>query len=139
MTGLVRQDRAVYRRSEPVTIRWATPEDSARVAVLAQLDDAPIPAAPLMLAFVSDELWVAVSLGTGAVISDPFRPSAGVAALVAARGRQLTAPARPRRRPRLGRLGVRPHPVGHPHAFKRPHRSMRTASEAACLGPGAAE
>ena len=87
-----------YRRSAAMTIRWETAADARAVELLAQLDEAPIPAAPLMLAFVDEELWVAASLGTGAVISDPFRPSADVAALVLERGRQLTVQ---ERRPRL--------------------------------------
>jgi hypothetical protein len=114
MNDLRREHRNVYRRSDPVTIRWATPEDSRQVAVLAQLDESPVPPAPLMLAFVGDELWVAASLGTGAAVSDPFRPSAEVAALVAARGRQLTVPGqRPRWARGLRRFGVGPQPLGH--------------------------
>jgi hypothetical protein len=114
MNRFQREQRSLYRRSDPVTIRWATPDDSRRVAILAQLDEAPVPASPLLLAFVGDELWVALSLRTGVVISDPFRPSADVAALAAARGRQLTVVARRQRRPRvLRRLGVNPHALGH--------------------------
>lgn len=79
-----------------MTIRWATPADSREVEVLAALDEAPVPASPLLLAFVGDELWVAWSAGTGTVISDPFRPSAEVVDLVRERGRQLSA-AQPRR------------------------------------------
>jgi hypothetical protein len=81
-----------YRRSPAVTIRWATPADGQRLATLAELDEARVPSAPVLLAFVGDELWVALSLRTGAAICNPFRPSAGVAALVHERGRQLTAP-----------------------------------------------
>jgi hypothetical protein len=116
MNHFRREQRRVHRRSDPVTIRWATPEDSRRIAILAQLDESPVPAAPLLLAFVGDELWAAVSLGTGGAVTDPFRPSAEVAALVAARGRQLTVAARRSRRPRgLKRFGVSAHPLGqHP-------------------------
>jgi len=59
--------------------------------MLAELDEVAIPPAPHLLALVGEELWVALSLSTGEVISDPFRPSAEVAALVRERGRQLTA------------------------------------------------
>jgi hypothetical protein len=96
-----------YRRSPAVTIRWATPADVPRVKVLAELDDARIPVAPLLLAFVGEELWVAASPGTGAVICDPFRPSADVAALVRERGRQLTVPEPERIRMRAARLATR--------------------------------
>ncbi len=80
---------STYRESA-VTIRSATWADVERVELLAQLDSAEVPPAPQILAFVGDELWVAVSLATGAVIADPFRPSAAVAALASERARQLT-------------------------------------------------
>ena len=83
---------AGYRRSPALTIRWATPADAPNLAILAELDDARVPPPPVLLAFVGDELWVALSLRTGTVIRDPFRPSADVANLVHDRGRQLTAP-----------------------------------------------
>jgi hypothetical protein len=81
-----------YRRSPALTIRWATPADAPRLSILAELDDARVPPAPVLLAFVGEELWVALSLRTGTVIRDPFRPSADVATLVHERGHQLTAP-----------------------------------------------
>ena len=88
-----------YRRSPAVTIRWATPADTPILEELAELDEARVPPAPVLLAFVGDELWAAASLSTGAVIGDPFRASAEVAELALERGRQLTvvegaAPAR---------------------------------------------
>jgi hypothetical protein len=100
-----------YRRSPRVTIRWATPDDARSVAILAELDEAPVPPSPLLLAFVGDELWVALSLRTGAVVCDPFRPSADVAALAVERGRQLTVPEVGR--PRVRAMRVRSaRPVG---------------------------
>lgn len=89
-----------YRRSAAVTIRWATPDDARHLEMLAELDEAPLPPAPLLLAFVGEEPWVAMSLDTGAMLRDPFRPTSELAALVRERGRQLTVPER--RRPRLG-------------------------------------
>jgi hypothetical protein len=94
-------------RSAAVTIRWATPADAPQVAVLADLDEDSVPMAPLLLAFVDDELWVAFSLSTGATISDPFRPSAEVAALLRERGRQLTVAELGRPRSTLIRLRSR--------------------------------
>jgi hypothetical protein len=91
-----------YRRSAAVTIRWASAGDARRLEVLAALDESCVPKPPLLLAFVGDELWAARSVSTGAVISDPFRPSAELAALLVERGRQLTVPER--RRPRLSAL-----------------------------------
>lgn len=79
-----------YRHSPAVTIRWATAADARGLQDLAELDESRVPPAPVLLAFVGDELWAAASLSTGAVIGDPFRPSAEVAELVLERGRQLT-------------------------------------------------
>lgn len=89
---------SAYRHSPEVTIRWATPADAPALEVLAEIDEAEVPAAPLLLAVVAEELWVAVSASTGEAICDPFRPSAGVAALVRERRRQLTVPQLPPRR-----------------------------------------
>ena len=91
---------SVYRHAPAVTIRWATPADTRTVEILAEVDDSRVPPGPLLLAFVDDELWVALSLATGAAICDPFRPSAEVAALARERARQLSV-SEPRR-PRLG-------------------------------------
>lgn len=110
---------AAYRRSPEVTVRWATPADEPMLERLAALDAARVPSPPLLLGLVGDELWVAASLSTGAVIADPFRRSAEVSALVVERGRQLTVAEsrsartgllRRRRRPPAnlnGRLGAR--------------------------------
>lgn len=83
---------STYRRSPALTIRWATPADALRLEILAELDESPVPAPPTLLAIVADELWVAVSAATGAVIADPFRPTTEVAALALARSRQLRVP-----------------------------------------------
>jgi hypothetical protein len=104
----VRSPAAGYRRSAPVTIRWATPADARLVDTLAELDEAVVPPAPLLLAFVGDEPWVAMSLATGEVVCDPFRPSAELVELLRERGRQLTVPDRPRRRLRVMRLLTQP-------------------------------
>lgn len=87
-----------YRRRPAVTIRWATAADAEPMQLLAELDEAPIPPPPLLLGLVGDELWVAMSASTGAVISHPFKASQAVATLVAESARQLTVPATPRRR-----------------------------------------
>ena len=97
-----------YRRAAPVTIRWATPADARSLESLAELDEAAVPPAPLLLAFVGEELWVAMSLGTGAVVCDPFRPSAELVPLLRERGRQLTVPGRGRRRLGVLRLLSQP-------------------------------
>lgn len=97
-----------YRRAAPVTIRWAAPPDARSLEILAALDEAAVPPAPLLLAFVGEELWAAMSLGTGAVVCDPFRPSAELVPLLRERGRQLTVSDRGRRRLRVMRLLSQP-------------------------------
>jgi len=116
-----------YRHSPPVTIRWATPADALRLGVLAELDEAAVPEAPVLLAFVDNELWVGMSLSTGALISDPFKRTAEVAALVVERGRQLTArdgrqfalTGRRRRFSAATRYGARAQPRWRSSAFQR--------------------
>ena len=43
-------------------IRRATPEDAAALALLAELDESPVPAEPLLVGEVGGRVWVAVSL-----------------------------------------------------------------------------
>ncbi len=86
---------SAYRYAPPLTIRWATPEDAERLDILAEVDEASVPPAPLLVGFIDDELWAAVSLSTGEAICDPFRPSADIAALVRQRGRALIVTGRP--------------------------------------------
>ena len=93
-----------FRRSPAVTIRWSLPEDAHTVEILAEIDESPVPSGPLLLAFVGEELWVALSPSTGAAVSDPFRPSADVTVLVLERARQLTVPELRRRRARVRRF-----------------------------------
>jgi hypothetical protein len=93
---------AGYRRAPAVTIRWATPDDARQVHILAQLDEAPLPPAPWLLAFVGEELWAALSPATGVTLADPFRPTVELTDLLRERGRQLTVP--DVRRPRLGMM-----------------------------------
>jgi hypothetical protein len=95
--GRLRLHRLPGARLEPaaapadVVLRSARPDDADAIARLAELDEAPVPPAPLLLAHASGELWAAVSLDTLEHISDPFRPSAGLAALARQRARQLHA------------------------------------------------
>lgn len=92
MNQALAPSHSAYRRAPAVTLRWASEADAERLEVLAELDEAAVPPAPLLLGFVGDELWSAVSLSTGAAIADPFRPSAEVTKLARERGRQLTVP-----------------------------------------------
>lgn len=103
-----------YRRSAELTIRSALPDDAPKLEALAELDEARVPPPPLLLGLVGEELWVAASLSSGAVISNPLRRSGEIARLVLERGRQLTVPEP--RHVRFGLLRRRPPPlrVGEP-------------------------
>jgi len=83
-----------------LVIRPAYPDDGAALVRLAELDEADVPAAPLLLGEVAGELWAAVSASDLAHIAHPFRPSGEIVELLRQRARQL----RPRRvgAPRLG-------------------------------------
>jgi hypothetical protein len=92
--------------TSPVTLRFGFPDDSSAIGRLAALDNSLPPARPVLLAEVAGELRAALSLSDGAVVSDPFFPSAAVVELLRARAGQLAASERrrgaPRRPRRLG-------------------------------------
>jgi hypothetical protein len=93
-----------------LTIRMAVPADAEALRRLAQLDSAPPPApVPLLVAEVGGELRAALRVDGGGAIADPFRPTAELVALLAARARQLAPP--PRRAARLWRLPHAPRPA----------------------------
>jgi len=75
--------------SGDVTIRIAGEHDRAAIARIAELDSARPPVGPLLVAVLDEELAAAISLADGAVVADPFRPTAAVVELLVARERQL--------------------------------------------------
>jgi hypothetical protein len=104
-------ERAPHGGGRRLTIRWATPDDAAPLARLAQLDDSRPPRGVVLLAEVGvgleQELWAAISLDDGHLIADPVRPSGELAFDLAQRARKL-------KRAERGRMGVLPRvfPVG---------------------------
>lgn len=92
-----------------ITIRPAYDRDELALAQLAELDSADeLPPAPLLLADVDGDLRVALSLRNGAVIADPFFPTADLVALL--RAHVAATPIRSDRRlRRLRRLGLAAH------------------------------
>jgi hypothetical protein len=76
-----------------VRIRYAGAEDVDTVARLAALDDAAIPASPVLLVEVDGEPWAARSLVTDQVIANPFRRTSMLAELLAVRAAQVRAAA----------------------------------------------
>lgn len=69
-------------RDYPITIRRGALEDQAALNGLAALDSAPAPVGPVLVAEVAGELRAALSLTDGAVIADPFHPTAAVVELL---------------------------------------------------------
>ncbi len=74
---------------EWVTLRFAFPDDAEALARLAVLDSSRVPAGPVLVAELSGELRVALSLSDGSVIADPFHRSRALTELLRARARQL--------------------------------------------------
>jgi hypothetical protein len=71
-----------------VTLRPCGAEDRIPLARLAALDSSEAPAAPVLLVEVDGELRAALSLKDGAVVADPFHPTAALAVLLRAYSRQ---------------------------------------------------
>jgi hypothetical protein len=71
-----------------VTLRPCRAEDRVPLARLAALDSSEPPAGPVLLVEVGGELRAALSLNDGAVVADPFHPTAALAALLRAYSRQ---------------------------------------------------
>jgi hypothetical protein len=89
--------------SDPtLLIRRAAPDDAAALALLSELDEAPVPPEPLLVGEVGGRAWVAVSLVTLDHIANPFERSGEIAELARERARQLRGEPTPPA-PALGR------------------------------------
>lgn len=95
----------VFTTAPSVLIRAARGSDGPALARLAALDSAPLPSGDLLVAEAGGELVAARSVETGAVVADPFHPTADVVALLTLRSRSVEP--RPERRGLAERLGVR--------------------------------
>ena len=94
-----------------LAIRPATADDRADVARLAALDSAAIPTGALLLGVVDGLPLAALSVDTGAVVADPFSPTADLEAQLRQRAERLraaaaAAPSRRTLRERLAGQGV---------------------------------
>ena len=83
---------SVAIRRMPIDVR--TPHER-----LAALDSSPVLEGEVLVAFVDDEPWAAISLHDGRVVADPFRPSAHAVELLRVRARHLQG------QPRAGAVG----------------------------------
>jgi hypothetical protein len=86
-------------RYDAVTIRRAGPDDSGALKRLAELEGAPPPQGPTLVAEVEDRILAAKPLDAGRTLADPFRPTAELESLLETRARHL---------------GVRPRLIAHP-------------------------
>lgn len=77
-------------RSE-IAIRSARPGDAAEIRRLAQLADRPVPAEPVLLAESDGSVVAALSTSTNDVVTDPFRATGDLVALLRLRSAQLHA------------------------------------------------
>jgi hypothetical protein len=82
--------------SDNVVLRFAGARDDVSLRRLAELDSTTVPPGRLLLAEVDGALRAAYSPEHGAVIADPFHPTAHLIALLQAHGH---AAAQPPRRP----------------------------------------
>jgi hypothetical protein len=74
-----------------MVIRTAGGADTERLERLAQLDSAPAPSGPTLVAEVDGRLVAALPLGGGRPLADPFVPSAGLVHMLELRAAQLRA------------------------------------------------
>lgn len=91
-----------------VAIRVATHDDTAAVLRLAALDSATVPAGPLLLGLIDGVPLAALSVATGAVVADPFAPTADLVDLLRRRAERLRGSVRSRRHLVAPRGGGRP-------------------------------
>lgn len=84
----MRSRHTTQLRRQALTIRPAAAAD-LDVQRLAVLDSQPDLVGAVVIAEVGDEPWAAVEISSGRTVADPFRPSAGVAALARARAAGL--------------------------------------------------
>ena len=94
---------ALARRCDEqvIALRVAQPEDDYDVSRLAQLDDAPQPIGPVMLAVVDGEAVAALSLSDGRVVANPFVATEKAVTLLRVRATQLSGERHHRWRPRI--------------------------------------
>lgn len=85
--------------TEGIAVRMLGDVDRSELERVAEVDSAVVPGGARVLgAEVDGRLVAAVSLDSGAVIADPFRPSSAAIELLRLRARQLDGEKAPRRR-----------------------------------------
>jgi hypothetical protein len=90
----------------PIVVRPARPVDAADLRRLAALDSARPLTGEVLIAVSGGEFAAAMSVDTGAVIADPFQPTAHLVELLRTAGRPAPQP-RPRATRRAALRAVR--------------------------------
>jgi hypothetical protein len=84
-----------------IAIRRATESDRPTLHRLAALDSSRTPSGEVLIAEVDGEPQAAIEIAGGAVVADPFRPTAHVVELLGLRAARMRRPAESRLRLRL--------------------------------------
>jgi hypothetical protein len=79
----------VQERQETVVLRLCRVADDGALERLAQLEGQPAPAGRYVVAEVNGDLVAAMSLVSGAMLADPFRPTAELIPLLELRAAQI--------------------------------------------------
>lgn len=94
--------------ASPVVLRPAVSADASVLADLAVLDSAKPLTGDVLVAFTGGDVVAAMSLDTGAVISDPFVPTTGLVEMLRGAAHRAAPKSRRHRRlslvPRLARV-----------------------------------
>ena len=75
--------------TQTLSIRPASQDDAVAIARLAALDSAEAPAGETLLAIVDGQPLAALSLASGAVVADPFAPTADLVVMLRQRAALL--------------------------------------------------
>jgi hypothetical protein len=86
---LAERSRPVPPTGEPVALRLCSVHDDAALERLAVLEGRAVPSGRLVLAEVNGTIVAALPLDGGAVLADPFRPTAHLLPLLRLRASQL--------------------------------------------------
>jgi hypothetical protein len=79
-----------------ITIRPAGPSDADAIARLSELDSQRAPTGDVLIAFRDDEPVAAISVDSGQIVADPFRPTISIVELLRTTATRASS-ARPQR------------------------------------------
>lgn len=91
-----------------LAIRMADAADAGAVTRLAALDSASVPEGPMLLGLLDGCPLVALALDSGAVLADPFAPTADLVTLVRERAQRFSTPTAPPARSWWRRMALHP-------------------------------